>query len=140
MFRPEFTVEQMNQRGNGILHGLLDIEILRSEPGVLHSRMELNQNHMAANGYLHAASVIALADTSCGNACLANLPEGSINFTTVELKSNHLGTTLEGTLLCTATAQHMGRSTQVWDADVIEEKTGKRIAMFRCTQMILWPK
>lgn len=140
MFRPDFTVEQMNKRGQGILHGLLDIEILESKEGVLHSRMPLCQNHMAANNYLHAASVIALADTSCGNACLANLPEGSLNFTTVELKSNHLGTALEGTLLCTATAQHLGRSTQVWDAEVTEETSGKRIALFRCTQMILWPK
>lgn len=81
-----------------------------------------------------------IADTSCGNACLAHVPEGASGFMTIELKSNHLGTAREGAILCTATLQHAGRTTQVWDALVTDEKTGKKIAMFRCTQMILWPK
>jgi 1,4-dihydroxy-2-naphthoyl-CoA hydrolase len=94
---------------------------------------------LAPNGFLHAATIVALADTSAGYATIAHLPEGAGGFTTIELKTNFLGTLTEGLLLCTATAVHSGRLTQVWDAEVRSED-GRRLALFRCTQMVLWPK
>ena len=93
---------------------------------------------MAPNGFLHAATVVALADTSCGYGCVTRLPEGASGFTTVELKANFLGTAREGVIECRASALHLGRTTQVWDA-LVEAPAG-RIAVFRCTQMVLWPK
>ena len=95
---------------------------------------------MAPNGFLHAASVIALADTSCGYGCVAHLPQGANGFTTLELKANFLGTAREGAIACRATPVHLGRTTQVWDAEVTHEGTEAKIALFRCTQMVLWPK
>ena len=114
--------------------------ILELAEGRLASRMPVEQLHFASNGYLHAASVVALADTSCGYATVAHLPAGAQSFTTIELKSNHLGTVKEGAIACVATAQHLGRNTQVWDAVVTDEASGRTIALFRCTQMVLWPK
>ncbi len=38
------------------------------------------------------------------------------------------------------TAQHLGRCTHVWDAEVTDEASGRKLALFRCTQMILWRK
>ena len=81
-----------------------------------------------------------LADTAAGYGCTANLPPGAVGFTTIELKSNHLGTAREGLITCIARATHAGRTTQVWDAEVIHADTGKTIALFRCTQMILYPR
>jgi uncharacterized protein (TIGR00369 family) len=86
------------------------------------------------------SSSVTLADTACGFGCVANLPEGAQNFTTIELKSNHLGTAREGTIAVSARMVHGGRTTQVWDATVTNKATGKAIALFRCTQMILYPK
>jgi uncharacterized protein (TIGR00369 family) len=95
---------------------------------------------MAPNGFLHAASVIALADTACGYGCVSSLPPGATGFTTVELKSNFMGTARAGdTLGCRARLVHGGRSTQVWDAEVTDE-AGKTLALFRCTQMVLYPR
>lgn len=140
LLRKEITVDYLNSGGKNCLPGLLGFENLTLTEGQLTSRMVVTPSHLAINGFLHAASVITLADTSCGNAALAHIPEGASGFTTVELKSNHLGTVREGTILCTATATHLGRTTQVWDAVVTDETTGKKIALFRCTQMVLWPK
>jgi 1,4-dihydroxy-2-naphthoyl-CoA hydrolase len=104
------------------------------------AQFEVRQSLMAPNGFLHAGSVVALADTSAGYGCLANLPEGAVGFTTVELKSNHIGTARDGVVQCVATPAHLGKTTQVWDAVVTHEETGKTIALFRCTQMILYAK
>ena len=139
-FRPEMTADAFNTRGAGYLPALVGIEVLSVAPAGLESRLVVRRELLAPNGYLHAASVIALADTSCGYACVANLPQGASGFTTLELKSNFLGTTLEGAIFCRATPAHLGRTTQVWDAVVTVEGTEKRIALFRCTQMVLWPK
>ena len=102
--------------------------------------MAVGKHVMAPNGYLHAASVVALADTSCGYGCRAALPEGAKGFTTIELKANFLGTARDGAILCRATPLHLGRTTHVWDAQVTVEASGAPVARFRCTQMILWPK
>ena len=138
--RPDITLAWLNELGTEYLPGFLGVEMLELTPGRLRSQMKLAQQHFAPNNFLHAASIVALADTTCGYATFAHLPEGAASFTTIELKSNHLGTVREGTLVCEAHAQHLGRTTQVWDAVVTDPASGRTLALFRCTQMILWPK
>lgn len=81
-----------------------------------------------------------LDDTACGYGCFAHLPPGVERFTTVELKTNFLGTALDGTIACVARALHLGNTTQVWDAVVTNKASAETIALFRCTQMVLWPR
>jgi 1,4-dihydroxy-2-naphthoyl-CoA hydrolase len=138
--RSDTSVDILNERGKEFLPGYLGVEMTALAEGTLSARMAVKRLHVAPNEFLHAASVVALADTACGYATLAHLPEGAASFTTIELKSNFLGTVREGAVACVATAQHLGRTTQVWDAVVTDEATGRKIALFRCTQMILWPK
>jgi 1,4-dihydroxy-2-naphthoyl-CoA hydrolase len=134
------TPEQFNQRGATKLPGHLGIVIKHTAGKVIHAEMPFAPFLMAPNGYMHAGSVVTLADTAAGFGCLSNLPEGAVGFTTIELKSNHLGTARDGTLECTATAVHMGKTTQVWDSVVTHRESGKTIALFRCTQMVLYGK
>lgn len=122
------------------LPGLLGLELLELAEGRSRMRCVVEERHLASNGYLHAASVVALADTTAGYGCVANLPDGAIGFTTIELKSNHLNTLLEGALVAEGALAHAGRTTQVWDVTVSAEETGKKVALFRCTQMILYPR
>ena len=133
-------LEELNERGTGTLPGLIGIEVLEATEGRIQSQLELREELLAPNGYLHAATVIALADTSCGYGCFTNLPDGAEGFTTVELKSNFLGTKHEGIIACEATLIHGGRATQVWDATVTDDESGKKLALFRCTQMILYAR
>lgn len=134
------SAEQFNQRGVGKLPGHLGIQITHVDDREVRAEMPVQEFLMAPNGFLHAGSIVTLADTSAGYGCVANLPAGAAGFTTVELKSNHLGTALSGMVDCVATAVHLGKTTQVWDATVTHRDTGKTMALFRCTQMILYPK
>lgn len=124
----------------GALPDVLGLQWLEAAPGRVKGRFDVQKRHMAPNGFLHAASVIALADSACGYGCMVSLPEGGASFTTIELKSNFLGTAREGGVAVDAQLVHGGRTTQVWDAVVTHETTGKTIALFRCTQMILRPQ
>jgi len=138
--REDVTLESLQNRGRGRLPGLIGLTIVAAEHELLVAELVLREELLAPNGFLHAATIIALADTACGYGCLAHLPDGATNFTTVELKSNFLGTAREGTLSCIAKPAHLGRNTQVWDATVARKADGGTIALFRCTQMVLWPK
>ena len=106
--------------------------------GVYRSSIQVRPEHLAPNGYLQAAVVMALADICCASGSFATIPPGA-NFTTIELKMNLLGTALEGEVLAEARLQHGGRTTQVWDAVVTHVSTGRKLALFRCTQLILYP-
>jgi uncharacterized protein (TIGR00369 family) len=129
-----------NHLSQNHLPGHLGIEVTAIGDQTLHAQLEVKPHHLAPNGYMHAGSLVTLADTAAGYGCIAHLPAGASGFTTIELKSNHLGTVHEGRVSCTAQLIHAGRTTQVWDAVVTSEKTGKKLVLFRCTQMILYPK
>ena len=138
--RPGIDLERMHRRNKGYLPELIGIEWLSIEPRRVTGRVKIRQDLLAPNGYLHAASIIGLADTACGYGSFAHLPEGAENFTTLELKANFLGTLRVGAMACEATLIHGGRTVQVWDAVVTDESSGRTLALFRCTQMVLWPK
>jgi uncharacterized protein (TIGR00369 family) len=134
------TVEQFNERGVGKLPGHVGVVVTYASKSEVRAELAALGHTMAPNGYMHAGSVITLADTCCGYGCVLNLPKEASGFTTVELKSNHLGTALEGTIECVAKPVHLGRTTQVWDAVVTHRETGKTLALFRCTQMVMRPQ
>jgi uncharacterized protein (TIGR00369 family) len=134
----KISINELHERQRGTLPELLGFDIVSATTQSINAGFDIKSHHLAPNGYLHASSLIMLADTSCVYGCMINLPEGANSFTTIELKSNFLGTAREGRVDCIATPVHLGRTTQVWDAAV--SAAGKTIALFRCTQMVLWPK
>ena len=136
--RTGLTAADFNRRGVGQLPGLLGIVITQIDASGVCARMPFRHDLMASNGYMHAGAAVTLADTCCGYGCVFLLPERAAGFTTVELKSNHLGTARDGLIECVATPAHIGKSTQVWDAVVSHRESGKTIALFRCTQMVLY--
>jgi uncharacterized protein (TIGR00369 family) len=136
----QHTPAHFNSIQHGSLPGVLGLKVTAVGDDGVHATMAITAAHMAPNGFLHAAAIVTLADTCCGYGCMSQLPQGASGFTTIELKSNHLGTALEGSIECHARPVHLGRTTQVWDATVTVAGSGKTIALFRCTQMVLWPK
>ena len=138
--RQGVSVEKLNERSPGRLPGLVGFRVTAIEEGLLVAELEVRPDLLAPNGYLHAATVTALADTACGYGCIAHLPADAESFTTVELKCNFISTTREGAIVAAARPVHLGNTTQLWDATVSRKADGKTIALFRCTQMILWPR
>jgi len=134
--RVELTLAQLEEMGSFGFPGLLGIDFQEAGEGFCRASLELEPKHMAPNGYLHAGTVVGLADSACGYGCILNLPEGATGFTTIELKTNFLRSAREGTIECEARMVHGGRTTQLWDATVSDPE-GRTMALFRCTQLIL---
>jgi 1,4-dihydroxy-2-naphthoyl-CoA hydrolase len=117
----------------------LDWEAEEYRDGVSRSRFRIQPHHIAGNGFLHATCLVGLADLTCAGGSFATVPEGG-SFTTIELKINLLGTARDGVVTCEARLQHGGRTTQVWDAECVHQDSGRKLALFRCTQLVLHPK
>ena len=133
----ELTLAQLQELGSSGFPGLLGIEFDEAGDGFVRARLALEEKHMAPNGYLHAGTVVGLADSVCGYGCILNLPEGATGFTTIELKTNFLRTAQPGvTIDAQAKLVHGGRTTQLWDATV-SEPDGRTMALFRATQLML---
>ena len=134
------SVEDLNRANEGKLPGHLGLTITEVADGKVVGRMEVRQDLVAHTGYLLAGAVLSVADILCAYGVSTAWPDGANGFTTVEVKANFMGTLREGAMLCTASLLHGGRTTQVWDARVEDEATGKLMAAFRCTQIILYPR
>lgn len=134
-------VESLNEFGRSKLPGMMGLEILSVGPDAVTGRVPVTAPLIAGTGFLWAPVVVALADTLCAFGVSEHWPEGAQSFTTIELKTNFLGTVAEGGAIAGRAAPvHAGRTTQVWDAEITDEATGKTIALFRCTQLILYPR
>jgi len=132
-------VQRLNEFAKHKHPGMVGVEILTAEADAVVGRLDVTSELVAGTGFLWAPVVITLADWLCAVGIGANLPAGA-SFTTIELKTNFLGTVREGgAIRGRASPAHRGRTTQVWDVEVDDEATGKVIALFRCTQMVLHP-
>lgn len=136
----EAVADFLRQASEATLPGHMGLELIEIGEGSARMRCEIQSFHHAPNGFLHAGAVISLADTAAGYGCVGNWPDGATGFTTIELKTNFIGTLLEGTMLAEADMVHGGGTTQVWDVVVSDEATGGKLALFRATQMILYPR
>ena len=136
----EELIRDLIDRGRTYLPGTLDMEVVEIGDGKAILRCPISEKHLALNGFLHAGSIISLADTAAGYGCVASRPDGAIGFTTLEIKSNHVSTLLEGAMVARATMIHGGRTTQVWDVVVSDEGTERPLAYYRATQLILYPR
>ena len=133
------SVDDLNRANEGKLPGWLGLEITAVESGLVEGRFPVRPELVAHTGYLLAGAVLSVADILCAYGVSTAWPEGASGFTTAEVKCNFMGTAREGVVLCRARLLHGGRTTQVWDAELTNEATGRLMAAFRCTQIILYP-
>jgi 1,4-dihydroxy-2-naphthoyl-CoA hydrolase len=135
----DYSPAAFERWGRGRLSEALGIEMLTTEPRHVSARVVVRPAILAPHGMVHGGSFVAIADTLCGYGCVINLPAGAAGFVTIELKNNFLGSATDGVLRCDARPLHLGRNTQVWDAEITHERSQRLLTQFRCTQMVMWP-
>jgi uncharacterized protein (TIGR00369 family) len=120
---------------------LLGISIDEQDPDRLAGRFTVTYALIAGTGYLWAPVVVALCDALCAFGVSRHWPEGAASFTTVESKANFMSSAREGEVVIgSASPLHLGSTTQVWDATATNDTSGRAMAAYRCTQLILYPR
>jgi uncharacterized protein (TIGR00369 family) len=137
---PIARAQRMNDFFGPLVPGQMGCVFDHAGADLVLGHIDVTETLIAGTGFLFAPAVIALADTCAAIGCGANIPADA-SFTTIELKSNFLASARAGERVrCRCTPAHLGRQTHVWDAVVTNESTGRTIALFRCTQMVLAPR
>ena len=133
------SVERLNASNRGKLPDWLGLVVRDVADGRVEGRFPVTPALIAPNGFLFAGALLSVADLLCAYGVGTAWPEGATGFTTVEVKCNFLGTARDGEVSCVAQLIHGGRTTQVWDAEM-QDGAGWRVALFRCTQLLLYPR
>lgn len=133
------SVADLNQANIGKLPEHLGLVVTEVADGRVVGRFTVRPDLVAHTGYLLAGVGLTLADLLCAYGVSTAWPNGAKSFTTAEVKCNFIGTALEGEVEIVATLVHGGRTTQLWDAEISAVATGRRMALFRATQIILYP-
>ena len=130
-------VEDLNEFFGWRAPGLHGVVFDESSQERVVGHIDVSEPLIAGTGFFFAPAIVSLADTLCAIGCGNHIPEGH-SFTTVEMKTNFLSSARLGErVVGVATPIHLGRKTHVWDVEVTNETTGRTMALFRCTQMIL---
>ena len=137
---PDDRVASLNEFFRPKVPGMFGCEITNVSPEGAEGRLTVTEPLIAGTGFVFAPVVIGIADFLCAAAMGPHLPEGA-SFTTLEVKTNFVSSAREGDVV-TAEAHpvHLGRTTQVWDATVTNATTGRLMALFRNTQLVLLPR
>ena len=132
------NIKAMNSLAKDSFVSYLGIKITKITKNFSQAKLKISKKIKAPNGLIHGGAITSLADTACGFGTMYHLKQEM--FATIELQTNFISAVEKGTLICNAKLVHKGKSLHVWDAEVIEEKNLKIVALFRCTQMIIKTK
>ena len=138
-FSKILNVKQMNSLAKDSFVSHLGIKIAKINKQGAVAKLKVSKVIMAPNGLIHGGAITSLADTACGFGTMYHLKKDQM-FATIELKTNFISAVQRGTIVCEATLIHKGKTLHVWDSKIFEEKSLKVIALFRCTQMIIYQK
>ena len=113
----------------------LGIDLVEGTADRVVATMPVEPRHHQPLGYLHGGATVALAETVASVGAYLAAPEGHTAFG-MEINANHLRPKREGQLTAVGTPVYRGRSTQVWQVDVRDERD-KLICVSRCTLAVV---
>ncbi|MDO4705163.1 MAG: hotdog fold thioesterase [Comamonadaceae bacterium] len=113
----------------------LGIEMTAIGDDFLRARMPVDARTRQPFGLLHGGCSVALAETLGSMAAYMAAPEGQ-HVVGLDINANHLRAATSGWVSGTARPVHIGRSTQVWQIDIVDEQ-GAMVCASRLTMVVL---
>ena len=123
-------------RGTAVEH--LGIEFLEVGDDFVRARVPVDGRTRQPYGILHGGVSVVLAETlgSCGAAYAASAGHRAVG---LDINANHLRSATAGWVTGTARPVHIGRTTQVWQIDLVDDE-GRPTCTSRLTMAVLAPR
>ncbi|MBM3184422.1 MAG: hotdog fold thioesterase [Chlamydiae bacterium] len=131
-----FPIEEINQRAKDSLSDHLGIEFTEMGNDFLVASMPVLPHTMQPMGILHGGATCALAETvgsAAANYCIDQKEKVCVG---LEINVNHMKAVRSGIIRAVAKPFHLGKTTQVWDIKIYDEKN-QLIAASRLTMAVL---
>jgi uncharacterized protein (TIGR00369 family) len=136
LFDKNKILQLCNDWCKNTLMNTLEIEYIDAGENFLTAKMPVNPRVHQPMGLLHGGATVALAESVGSAASMLFINPEKQEARGIEISANHLRSKREGTVFCTATILHRGRSIHLWEIKITDE-AGKLISLCKLTNMIL---
>ena len=136
IWQQDTDLARINAWSANTLMQALGIRITAVGEDWLRGTMPVDARTHQPYGLLHGGASVALAETLGSTAAMLTLDPAQFRAVGLEINANHVRGIREGTVTGTAKALHLGRSTQVWEIR-IEDERQKLVCMSRITMAVV---
>ena len=116
------SLDQINASSQNTMVSTLNIRVVEVGDDYLRGTMPVDERTRQPFGLLHGGASVALAETLgslAGNLCLDGSKEVAVG---LDINANHVRATTSGIVTGTARPLHIGRTTQVWEIRIEDDK------------------
>lgn len=125
-------IEMCNNISKNTLNETLSIKFIDIGEDFVKAKMPVNKSVHQPDGILHGGATAALAETVGSTAAFVLLKRKDIIVRGIEISSNHLKSISEGEVIATAKPINLGRTIQLWDIKITNQK-GELISISKLT-------
>ncbi len=133
----DYTIEYLEGLRNANMGEHIGIHFTEIGPNYLKASMPVDQRTTQPFGILHGGASCVLSETLGSVSGWMTIDPDQYRAVGLEINVNHIRAVTKGNVIGTCTPLHTGRRTQVWQTDIIEEATNKRVAISRLTLAII---
>jgi 1,4-dihydroxy-2-naphthoyl-CoA hydrolase len=131
-----FPLELVNERNRDCLPGRLGIEFTGATDDSVTARMPVDARTHQPAGMIHGGASVALAETLASWGATFVVDRNLKHCVGLEINANHVRAVGKGHVIGTARPLHLGRSTQIWEARIVDEQD-KLVCIARVTMAVL---
>lgn len=114
----------------------LGIEIVEIGSDFLKGKMPVDHRTVQPMNILHGGASVALAETLGSIAAVLTVDASKYSCVGMEINANHLRPVSSGYVYATARPVHIGKKSQVWSIDIVNEE-GKMVCISRITMAVI---
>ena len=138
IWKKPITLERLMQTSQNTAISHLGIEMVEIGDDFLRGRVPVDERTRQPYGLLHGGVSVVLAETLGSMGAMYASPEDHRSVG-LDINANHLRAATSGWVTGTARPVHMGRTTQVWQIDMVND-AGELTCVSRITMAILAPR
>jgi 1,4-dihydroxy-2-naphthoyl-CoA hydrolase len=135
-FQETLDLAQITANGASCMPGNLGIEFIEHGDNWLKARMPVTDRSRQPYGRLHGGASVALAETVGSVAAAMTIDHSKFATVGMEINANHVRPVKDGYVFATATAESIGRTTQIWSIR-IQDEAGKLVCISRLTMAVI---
>ena len=135
-FKP-YTTDYLDGLRNANMGEHIGLELTEVGEDYLCARMPVDHRTTQPFGILHGGASCVLSESLGSIAAWMTIDPEHSRAVGIEINANHIRAVTKGHVIGKCTPMHVGKRTQVWQTDITEEATGKRVCISRLTVAII---
>jgi 1,4-dihydroxy-2-naphthoyl-CoA hydrolase len=133
----DYSIDYLQGLRNANMGEHIGLDLVEVGDDFLKGRMPVDHRTTQPFGILHGGASCVLSETLGSVAAWMTIDPEKYRAVGLEINANHIRAVTEGSVIGICSPMHIGRRTQVWQTDIIEEATGKRVCISRLTVAII---